>query len=290
MTSFPVLRWLSVALGAYIALCGAMYAFQHRLQFRPDPAPMGPAAARQPGALAETLRTPDGERIVVWWRPPAEPGAPVFLYLPGNGANLLARGGRLRRLGTDGAGFLAVSWRGYGGSSGRPSEAGLLTDARTAYAALAQRVDPARIVLFGESLGTTVAVLLAAEVDAAALVLDSSFSSVQDVAERRYWWLPVRWLITDPFRADLAAPRVRAPVLQVHCLNDPVTPIDSARRLNALLPDRRAIEVVEDRCHAPRFDRFESPVRDFVDRAMRHARDRAGAARGGGRGTERAFQ
>lgn len=268
MTLRPARRWLLALLAAYLGLCGAMYLLQHRLQFRPDPAPMDAAAARQPGAEAETLVTPDGERIVAWWRPPADAGAPVYLYLPGNGANLQARAGRLRHLGAAGAGFLAVSWRGYGGSSGRPSEAGLLADARTAYAVLAQRVDPARIVVFGESLGTTVAVLLASEVDAAALVLDSSFASVQDVAERRYWWLPVRWLISDPFRADLVAPRVRAPVLQVHCRHDPVTPIESARRLQALLPNRQSIEIVEDRCHAPPFDRFESTVRAFVGRHL----------------------
>ena len=269
MTFNRLLRWTAGLLAAYLAACAAMFFFQHRLQFRPNPSPMDLAAANLPDARAETLDTADGERIVVWWQPPRDATAPVYLYLPGNGANLMSRDGRLRRLAQSGAGFMAVSWRGYGGSSGRPSEAGLMTDARTAYAALAQRADPSRIVVFGESLGTTVAVLLAAERPAAALVLDSSFASVQDVAESRYWWLPVRWLITDPFRADLAAPQVRVPVLQVHCRDDPVTPIDSARRLNALLPQRRPIATVEDRCHTPSLARFDAWVRDFVRVVLR---------------------
>lgn len=262
-------RWLAAAALVYASGCAAMYFVQHWLQFRPDPAPMDLAAANLPLARAERLATADGERIVVWWQPPRDAAAPVYLYLPGNGANLMSRDGRLRRLGQTGAGYLAVSWRGYGGSSGRPSEAGLLADARHAYAALRERADPSRIVFFGESLGTTVAVMLAAEAPAAALVLDSSFASVLDVAASRYWWLPVRWLITDPFRADLAAPRLQLPVLQVHCRDDPVTPIASAQRLNALLPQRRPLHIVEGRCHTPSLAQFEAPVQEFVRGSVR---------------------
>ena len=256
--------WLLRLLVLYLALCAAMFLLQRKLQYRPSPAPMDVAAARVPGMVAETLTTPDGESIVVWWRAPRDPTSPVYLYLPGNGANLLSRDARLRRLAESGAGFMAVSWRGYGGSSGSPDEPGLLTDARTAYAALVQRAPAARIVFFGESLGTTVAVLLAAERTAAALVLDSSFASALDVAERRYGWLPVRWLMRDPLRADLAAPKVQVPVLQIHCSDDPVTPIASARQLHALLPQRRPLVLIDGRCHTPPMRRFEAALDDFV--------------------------
>jgi hypothetical protein len=197
--------------------------------------------------------------------PPRHEGVPVYLYLHGNGANLATRDRRLAWLTEGGAGLLAVSWRGYGGSSGRPHEAGLLTDARTAYRTLAARVDPARIVIFGESLGTTVAVMLAAEVPVAALVLDSSFASALDIAQGSYPWLPVRWLLRDTYRADLAAPRVRVPVLQVHCRDDPVTPLASAQRLQARLPGRRPLVMVEGRCHTPRIAEFEPALRRFVE-------------------------
>lgn len=258
-------RWLGALAGIYLLLCGLMYAAQHALQYRPDPSPVDPAAVWLPQVRTETLATPDGERIVVWWAPPQRDSGPVYLYLHGNGANLGARDRRLARLTAGGAGLLAVSWRGYGGSSGQPDEAGLLTDARTAYRALAARVDPSRIVVFGESLGTTVAVMLAAEVPVAALVLDSSFASALDIAQRSYRWLPVRWLLRDTYRADLAAPRVAAPVLQIHCRDDPVTPLASAQRLHALLPRGHALEVLDGRCHTPRFERFEPAVQRFVD-------------------------
>lgn len=257
-------RGLATLAGVYLLLCGFMYAAQSTLQYRPDPSPMDPAAVWLPQFQAETLATPDGERIVAWWLPPAHPTGPVYLYLHGNGAQLSARDRRLDRLTEGGAGLLAVSWRGYGGSSGRPHEAGLLTDARTAYRTLASRVDPARIVIFGESLGTTVAVMLAAEVPVAALVLDSSFASALDVAQGTYPWLPVRWLLHDTYRADLAAPRVPVPVLQIHCRNDPVTPLASAQRLQALLPGRRPLVMIEGRCHTPRIAEFEPALRRFV--------------------------
>jgi uncharacterized protein len=264
MAPSRLLRWPGLALLMYLLVCAAMYLLQHRLLYRPNASPVDAAAARVPGMAAETLLTPDGERLVAWWRPPRDAASPVFLYLPGNGANLMSRDGRLRRLAARGAGFLALSWRGYGGSTGTPSEQGLRTDARTAYTLLAARVDPARIVIFGESLGTTVAVALAAEAQPAAVVLDSGFASVLDVAERRYWWLPVRWPLREPFRADLAAPSVKSPVLQVHCRTDPVTPFDSAARLNALLPVTQPIMVVEGRCHTPSLLRFEERLWTFV--------------------------
>ena len=260
----PMGRWLAVALAAYGLVCAAMYALQHRLQYVPDPSPMDPVRAGLGSVRSESLDTADGERIVVWWQPPRDATAPVYLYLHGNGANLMARAARLQRLAASGAGFMAVSWRGYGGSTGTPREPGLMADARAAYDALAQRVHPHRIVLFGESLGTTVSVLLAAQVPVAALVLDSSFASALDVAQGAYPWLPVRWLMRDPLRADLAAPSLTVPVLQIHCHEDPVTPLASAQRLNALLPQRQALYIVDGRCHTPGLDRFERRLQGFI--------------------------
>jgi len=269
MDSRRLVRWLLWPLALYLAICVLMYSAQHWLQFRPNPAAMDASAVGVPGLVSQTLVTPDGERIVVWWLAPRDAAAPVYLYLHGNGANLMARVARLRRLAASGAGFMALSWRGYGGSSGQPDEAGLLSDVRTAWAALAQRVPPARVVLFGESLGTAVATILAAEVPAAAMVLDSSFASALDVAQHRYPWLPVALLMKSPLRADLAAPQVRMPVLQVHCRDDPVTPIESALKLNALLPQRRPLVILQDRCHTPSYARFEPQVQEFVASVLR---------------------
>jgi len=257
-------RLLFVVLLGYALVCAAMAVFQRRLQYFPDPSPMNPAAVGLPQAASETLATADGERLVVWWVAPRDPSQPVYLYLHGNGAHLHARAARFARLVEDGAGLYAVSWRGYGGSTGTPSEDGLMADARAAHAELTRRVAAQRVVLFGESLGTTVAVMLAAEVPVRALLLDSSFDSALAVARDAYPWLPVGLLLRDRFRADLAAPRIVVPVQQVHCTDDPVTPLASALALQARLPQAQPLHRVDGRCHVPSLLAYEGVRTAFV--------------------------
>jgi pimeloyl-ACP methyl ester carboxylesterase len=270
MRTMKTLRKILLGLLVAYLVLGLLALFgQRRLQYHPDTSPMNPAVAGLPGAQQQTISTADGERIVTWWIAPKRGDTPVYLYLHGNGSNLHSRAARFGRLAEAGAGLLAVSWRGYGGSSGSPSEEGLHADARAGYAELARRVDPKRIVIYGESLGTTVAVMLAAEVKSAALVLDSGFASALDIGERRYPFLPVRWFMRDPLRADLSAPSVAVPVFQVHCADDPVTPIDSARQLHALLPRAQPIVVLDGRCHVPSLLRYEQPLQAFVAAVFR---------------------
>jgi pimeloyl-ACP methyl ester carboxylesterase len=248
-----------------------MFTMQRRLQYFPDSAPMDAAAAGLPEAETQSLATPDGERLVVWWVPPRDATAPVYLYLHGNGANLVRRAPRFARLVADGAGLYAVSWRGYGGSTGTPSEAGLLADARAAYAELRSRVAADRILLYGESLGTTIATMLAAENPARALLLDSSFTSALEVARGRYPWLPVSLMLADTFRADLAAPLVDEPVLQVHCVRDPITPIRYAERLHEQFRRVAPLHRIDRRCHVPSLAEYGSVLGAFVNEATRSA-------------------
>lgn len=259
-------RLLLVLLLAYALLCALMYGLQHRLQYRPDPTPLDPALAAAQGFEQQTLATADGQTLIAWWAPPPADDAPVLLYLHGNGANLARRAERLGAMRADGAGVLALSWRGYGGSSGTPSEAGLLADARAGWGALRARAPGRRTLIVGESLGSTVALLLAAEVQPDAVVLDSSFDSALALAQASYPWLPVSLLMRDPYRADLAAPRVQVPVLQVHCRDDPVSPLAHAQALRALLPRPGPLEIVEDRCHVPSLARWREAWRVFLSR------------------------
>jgi len=248
----------------YLLLCAVMFLLQRQLQYRPDPSPLDPALAARSGLDQQSLTTPDGERLLIWWAAPTRADAPAYLYLHGNGANLAARTERLAALRRGGAGVLAVSWRGYGGSSGRPTEAGWHIDARSAWDELARRLPHHRRVIVGESLGSTVAVMLAVEVSPAALVLDSSFDSALALAQRSYPWLPVSLLMHDPYRADLAAPRVSAPVLQVHCRDDPVSPLDHAQALHALLPTAAPLHIVPARCHVPSLARWLPAFDAFI--------------------------
>lgn len=263
------LRLLGGLAAGWLAVCMHMFVTQRSMQYRPDGSAMDPARAGLPQASQFVVDAADGERIVLWWIPPLDASAPVFLYLHGNGANLEARAQRFAHLTRSGRGLLAVSWRGYGGSTGSPTETGLRTDARAGYDWLSARVDPSRIIVFGESLGTTVSVLLAAEVPVRALVLDSSFSSALDVARGAYPWLPVSLLMLDRYLAVDAAPRVRVPVQQFHCDDDPVTPAALAERLNAALPAARPVSRVSGRCHVPPVTRFEPALEGFLTELIR---------------------
>ena len=257
------IRVLLVALCFYLAICAAMFVFQRTLLYHPDTALADPAAANLQGFALEYLQTADGENLVAWWIAPRAPDKPVYLYFHGNGGNLAYRPNRFRLLSADGAGVMALSWRGYGGSTGNPTEDGLMTDARTAYAAVRSRVAPERIVLVGESLGSGVAVMLAAEVPVAAVILDSGYSSIADVAASKFPWLPVRLLIRDAFRAGLAAAKVGVPVFQVHCADDPVIPLAFGRRLHDLFPNRGALIEVPDACHPVSASGFEAVLKQF---------------------------
>src|SRR5690349_683895 len=123
-----------------------------------------------------TLLTTDNQRLVGWWKPP-QPGKAIVLYFHGNGGSLWNRRLRAQALTETGRGLLMVSYRGYSGSSGSPSEEGLKTDARAAYEWLRRSYESSRIVAYGESLGTGVAVRLASEAPVAGLVLDAPYTS-----------------------------------------------------------------------------------------------------------------
>jgi hypothetical protein len=195
---------------------------------------MLPAAAGLPQAEEVVLDTTDGERVIAWHMPPRAQ-KPVVLYFHGNGASLRWRVDRFRALTADGTGLVALSYRGYGGSSGWPSEAGLINDASAAYAFTLARYEPQRIVVWGESLGTGVAVALAAEHPVGYVILQSPFSSALDVALQRYWFVPVRVLMKDQFRSDLRIGKITAPMLVLHGDRDGIVPIALGERLYGLI-------------------------------------------------------
>jgi uncharacterized protein len=253
-----------IAVGGYLVLMVGLYAFQRDLLYHPDRTVRPPAELGLAGAAVEHVKTADGEDIMVWWIPPSAPEKPAFLYFHGNGGNLSYRPNRFARLVADGSGVMAVSWRGYAGSTGEPSEEGLMLDAKAAYEVLRSRVGASRIVLVGESLGTGVAVKLAAEVPVAALILDSGYSSMLDVASDTFPWMPARWLLWDAYRADLAAASVSVPVLQVHCIDDPVIPIEFGRQLNALFPRHAELIEIPGRCHPVPAAAFDAVLEQFA--------------------------
>lgn len=225
---------LIIALVGYGALAALLYFAQRALMYFPDRTRVAPAAVGLPNASEVVLDTADGEKIIVWHVPPRGE-KPVVLYFHGNGGALSYRADRFRDLTADGTGLVALSYRGYGGSSGRPSESGLIADAAAAYEFAVARYAPARIVAWGESLGCAVAIALAVEKPVGRLVLESPFTSAADVAASSYPFVPVRLLMKDQFLSNERIARISVPVLVAHGVRDRVVPFSHGEKLFALI-------------------------------------------------------
>lgn len=250
------MKWLVVAaVVVYAVIVAAMYVGQRGLVFPLRPERTAPAQAGFPEAQEHILTTQDGERLVSWLRPPAGPSKPLFLMFLGNGDNLGVIAPRLREMTEDGSGVLAVAYRGYSGSTGSPSEAGLMQDAEAAYRFAASVVPANRIVLFGYSLGSGVAVPLASRHETAALVLFAPFSSAAAIAQAAYPWLPVRFLMKDQFRSIDVVGKLKVPILVVHGERDEVVPISFGRELYAAISAPKRFVALP---HANHFSLFEN--------------------------------
>lgn len=230
-----VLKWIVVVVAAaYLGGLALLY-FKQRDMLFPIP-PVGrttPEAAGFPEAEEHFLTTADGERVIVW-HVPARQDCPVVLFFHGNGDFLAGRVSRFKSVTAGGAGLVAVSFRGYAGSSGHPSEDGLLQDAETAYAFTTARYDAKRIVAWGFSLGTGVAVAVAAKHPVAKLILEAPYTSTADVAAAMFPIVPARLLMRDQFHSDQRIAQVTAPLLIMHGTDDPAIPIRFGERLFAM--------------------------------------------------------
>ncbi|MGJ3263051.1 MAG: alpha/beta hydrolase [Salinarimonas sp.] len=223
-------RAIVLAAGVYAALVGALFLYQRPLQY---PAPQGVASAAEAGAdgfVDVMLETADGERIRAYFRPP-EPGRALVVYFHGNAGSIRQRAPRAAALAEGGRGVLISSYRGYSGSTGSPSEEGLIADGRAALAFARAHAPAELIVLYGESLGTGVVVALAAEVEVGAAVLDAPFTSAADVARTRYPFVPIGFLMHDQFDSAARIGAVDEPLLVMHGTDDPITPFAQGRAL-----------------------------------------------------------
>jgi hypothetical protein len=229
-----VLKWLLIVIAAGYA-CGLVgLFFAQRVVLFPAPTSVrtAPQAAGFPEAEEHILTTDDGEKVILWYVP-ARAGRPVVLYFHGNGDFLAGFFGRFRSIIADGTGVVALSYRGYAGSTGKPSEQGLLQDAAAAYAFTTARHRADDIVVWGFSLGTGVAVALAEEQRIGRLILEAPYTSIADVAASRFWFAPVRLFIRDQFRSDGLIARIRVPLLVMHGALDSTIPITFGERLFA---------------------------------------------------------
>jgi len=219
---------LGVVITTYLFVVGGVYLFQRSILYQPSTSVPSPAASGVPDMRPVTVRTEDGLELTSWYKE-ATPGRHTVVLFQGNGGNIAHRGWKVRPWLDAGFGVMLVGYRGYGGNPGSPSEDGLYADGRAAVSYLAEHnVTRDRIVLFGESLGSGVAVKLAWEASAsptyAAVILESAYTSITDVARTHYPFLPVRWLLKDRIESISRIKGLNTPLFFIHGEEDNVIP------------------------------------------------------------------
>lgn len=239
-----------VAACAYLMIIGILAWQQRRFLYFPETYRPDVSAAGVPDARAVTVRTKDGLDLLAWFAPPADDGQPVVLYLHGNGGHIGYRAPRFARLSRFGWGTLLLEYRGFGGNAGAPTESGLHEDAQAGYAALLALGIPARrIVLWGESLGSGVAVRLATELEVGAVLLESPYTSITAMGQKKFPWVPVSWLLRDRFDLIGRVGRVRAPVLVMTGAQDNVIPPSMGQAVFAAANEPKMFWLAPDAGH-----------------------------------------
>lgn len=270
-----ILTVLLALAALYWCILFGMYLFQRRLLYHPTYGAQTPFLMGLRGTKKHFVYSHGNTLLTVLYHPP-RPGRPTILYFHGNSGNLTTeyRVERFQQFARYGLGFVALSFRGFGDSSGTPSEQGWYHDARATikYAKRKFKLPFQHMILFGESLGSGVAVRMAVEHPVMGLVLDSPYSRIADRAAEKYPWLPVRALLKDQFPSIDIIHRILCPSLFIHGAKDEVMPIHHGKRLFAAAPHpKRGI-----------FDDHVAHVDYPADKLAKLIRDHFGFTSGGG--------
>jgi len=230
------------------------------------------ARPRRPFADLE-IPTSDGERLHGWWVPAERATLGHALFLHGNAGNVADRAPHAELLAAAGFDVLVFDYRGYGRSSGRPSEQGTYLDARAALAALLERggVRPERVVYVGESLGGAVALELALHAPPAGLVLQSTFTSIRDMARIHYPLIP-RAAVPDAYPSLRRIAGLRSPLLFLHGARDEIVPLIHGEALYEAAPEPKRIHIFDGVGHN---DVLAVAAREWVDAIAAWARTAA---------------
>jgi fermentation-respiration switch protein FrsA (DUF1100 family) len=256
--AMPLAVKIIVVTAVVIAAAGALLAWttnvlQQQLMYYPTVERVPPSAENLDAVEERVLSTPDGERVLVWYGR-AKPGLPTLLYFHGNGGSLADRAERIRKYMAKGYGMFMMTYRGFGGSTGRPSERANVADANLAYDALvASGIGPEDIIIYGESLGSNVAVQVAAKRKAAGLILDAPYTSMVDLAKLHYPQIPLRWLMTDRYETLPYIGDVTIPLLIIQGGKDDIVPPAMGKAVFAAAHEPKQLAVFPEADHTEHY-------------------------------------
>lgn len=263
--------FLTLVIGYVLALC-AIRVFESHFVFSPNDPDRSAGDWNPHGLPVQTvwLETADKVGLQAWWI--GDQSAKfTFLAFHGNAGNIALRADIYRFLHTIPVNVLAVEYRGYGRSAGSPSEAGLYRDGDAALRFLEQSkgINPRTIVVYGQSLGTAVAANVAAHHRLAGVVLEAPFPSASALARKLFWFFPgLSLLVRSQFDTAQRLQQIRAPILIVHCTDDPVIPPEMGDQVFADAQPPKYLLRVRGYCHeeasliAP--DQYRAKLRSFL--------------------------
>ncbi len=260
--------WLGVL--GYVLLVGVMFVFQRTLLYPAGKTLPSIERFELTGLREVELKTSDGLIQTHWYIPALDEEAPTVVVFHGNAGQLADRVPKFSFFADAGYGVFFVGYRGYSGNDGSPKQEDMLDDAANILNWLeAQGVTPEKTVLYGESLGSGLAVQTAAGRPVAAVVLEAPFTSVADVAQAHYWYLPARWLILDKWNSLAKADQVKAPVLVMHGEQDAVTNVRFGKRLLEAIKAPKEGIFVPEAGHNDLYDfGLRERVTNFVTQAL----------------------
>lgn len=261
------MRIITKILLFYVLFCAIMFLIQRKLQYLPT----GKLGSIDNYQLTDfktyQLITKDNIKITTWFKKPQNNKQKILLFFHGNAGNLGNRASKFKIFSDNSDyGILAISYRGYAASEGKPSEAGLLIDAEAATDFLfKQGYNNKDIILYGESLGTGIAIRHALKINPFALILEAPYSSIANIAKRSYWYLPVDLLLKDRFDSYKYVSQITAPIIIFHGNKDMIVPYAEGKLLYSYITSRKKFITVQDAGHIE-FDNYMiiNEIEDFL--------------------------
>lgn len=256
-----IIKSLCTFIVFYLTLVGFFFFFQRDIQYSPRGRVYEISRYDLPNFTEKTIIAEDDAKLLGWYSPPA-PNQKIILYFHGKGGNLADRAHKFKSFAKNGFGVLAITYRGYPGSgSDQTTENGLLLDAKAALKFLLDLGYKSNdIIFFGESLGSGVALELAAMLPQStkpfSIVLESPFSSIASVAKNKYWFLPVDLILHDTFDSESFVKSISAPILILHGTNDKIVPYSEGQKLFAAINSQKKFVTVQNAGHLNFGDEF----------------------------------
>lgn len=259
---------LATIAGLYLVLLLLVYSFQRSLMYFPDQTVLSDTALSATGFEKISIETDDIGQLISVWQAPSGPDKPVILHFHGNAGSVFHRIPLYQQMAADGAGVLAVGYPGYGGNGGEISEANFHQTAHANYNWLRERgIEPKRIIIAGQSIGSGSATRLAADQDAVGLILEAPFTGTDDIAARQFPYLPVRLLMKDSFRNIDVIAEIDMPLVWIHGTADKVIGFDIGQKLFDRAREPKSAFPIENGGHNDLWDKgIGDTIRDEASR------------------------